>query len=331
MSVLAPTTVTTAASLQATFNPAAQMYKALLFATGEPAPFIVQVSIPAVTLPGAPLGGLQYMPWLTGTATAGPANHSYLELAVFLDGRDRETMTVIMTDQDHPPHLVLPRNKCIENVTGVGTKWNGNVLVVRHDAGRLADVKHEHIRPILESIAILIRAELSGAKSAMSLKGSALQPNTWQGPNLCQISADLFKMSHFLDVNAPDDDAPPAYSALEDDEDATLVGTDTGAPAEDCACSVDHNTGARTSTGDNRSVTAVYGFEGGSYPGDGEFDALALYAAADDSSGGDRFESRAAAEDRPGAPIRPAPSRTFARVGRVLRSVGRRLRRFFPK
>ncbi|KAJ7095967.1 hypothetical protein B0H15DRAFT_946511 [Mycena belliarum] len=52
-------------------------------------------------------------------------------------------------------------------------------------------------------------------------------------------------MSHFIDV-APTyaHDAPPAYVAYEDDDTATLVGTEPRAPADDCS-GVNDGTGGR--------------------------------------------------------------------------------------
>ncbi|KAJ7100062.1 hypothetical protein B0H15DRAFT_796762 [Mycena belliarum] len=189
----------------------------------------------------------------------------------------------------------------------------------------------------------------------------------FKGPS--SASSDLPKMSQFLDVDAAYDDAPPPYIAFEDDDAATLVGTDagasdsaavddaatlvgtdTGTSAEDGTGVLDHvaavDTRSRASTDDDRSVTAVYDFDvrggdvlypaaGGDvlYPAADDFDARELYDAADETRGDRRIESRPAAGLRagPAAPIGPAPAGKFARVRRVLRSVGRRLRRFFPK
>ncbi|KAJ7085169.1 hypothetical protein B0H15DRAFT_951185 [Mycena belliarum] len=67
-----------------------------------------------------------------------------------------------------------------------------------------------------------------------------------------------------------------------------------------------------------------------------DLDARGLYAAADDIRGGPlafRFASRAAAGDHagPAASTALAPAGRFARVRRILRSVGQRLHRFLPK
>ncbi|KAJ7088878.1 hypothetical protein B0H15DRAFT_800822 [Mycena belliarum] len=199
MSVLSTTTVASAISLDATFpqgfqvnvkrgmstgtDRGLQRYKALLFATGEAAPFIVDIAKPPVTMPGAALGGLAYMPWLTGSATSGPPNHSSLEVAVYIEGGDPAYMTVVIVDQNHPPHLVFPKNLCMESAAGGGLSWKGNVLAVRRVGGQLADVKLEHIVPIIQSVGVydcvlrfrahlddfyrLIRGEVLGAESAM--------------------------------------------------------------------------------------------------------------------------------------------------------------------
>ncbi|KAJ7084455.1 hypothetical protein B0H15DRAFT_802519 [Mycena belliarum] len=192
-----------------------------------------------------------------------------------------------------------------------------------------------------------------------------------QRHKLCQLRSS--KMSQFLDVDAAYDDAPLPYIAFEDDDAATLVGTDagasdiaavddaatlvgpdTGTSAEDGTGVVDHvaalDTRSHASTDDDRSVTAVHDFDvrggdvlypaaddfdvrGGDvlYPAADDFDARELYEAADEIHR--RIESRPAAGLRAGtaAPIGPAPAGRLARVRRVLRSVGRRLRRFFPK
>ncbi|KAJ7069000.1 hypothetical protein B0H15DRAFT_957998 [Mycena belliarum] len=212
-----------------------------------------------------------------------------------------------------------------------------------------------------------------------------------QSPNLC-LNPNHSKMSDFLDVDVACDDAPPPYVAFEyDDDDATvvgteaaastendaamLVGTDEGGPGEECTGDGDHGasgqTVSRASSDDDRSVTAVYDFDGGDsdqvsrasthdnrgvyefevHGGDvvypfgniynsralsaaaDDFDARTLYTAADDMRGGRRGPAvyHAAAQDRAVYLEAHEPAGRFAlRVRRVLRSVGRGLRRIFP-
>ncbi|KAJ7077019.1 hypothetical protein B0H15DRAFT_955335 [Mycena belliarum] len=173
MSVLAPTTVASAAGLRATFPAEYEQHKVLLFPTGERAPFIVDIPKPPGDATGAAIGGLAYMPWLTGDAAAGPANHSYLEIAVSVGDGEQQYMTVVMTDQDHPLHMVLPRNRCIEHIVGGGVTWRGNVLAVRRLGGQLVDVNAEHIASIMHNVANLIRAEALAAASVFFVEPDA--------------------------------------------------------------------------------------------------------------------------------------------------------------
>ncbi|KAJ7094441.1 hypothetical protein B0H15DRAFT_798661 [Mycena belliarum] len=166
MSAPGLTTVASAARLGASVPAEYERHKVLLFPTGERAPFLVDIPKPPIEAAGAAVGGLAYMPWLTGDVGSGPANHSYLEIAVSVGDGEQQYMTVVMSDQDHPPHLVLPHNQCIENVLGGGLSWRGNVLVVRRVGGKLADVQSEHIASIIQNVAVLIRAEALGAASA---------------------------------------------------------------------------------------------------------------------------------------------------------------------
>ncbi|KAJ7065964.1 hypothetical protein B0H15DRAFT_958441 [Mycena belliarum] len=119
------------------------------------------------------------------------------------------------------------------------------------------------------------------------------------------------------------------------------------------SCASCHIRYSCASTDDDRSRNTGYDFDihggvvlyaaddldaRGLYAAD-DFDTRELYAAADDIRGGPldqaafRFASRAAAGDRagPAASTALAPAGRFARVRRILRSVGRRLRRFLPK
>ncbi|KAJ7079398.1 hypothetical protein B0H15DRAFT_954033 [Mycena belliarum] len=167
MLVLDSTTVASTARLQETIPAGWETFKALLFPSGEQAPFIVEIPRPPASLRGTAIAGLEYMPWLTGDAAAGPTNHSYLEIAVTVEQGVQEYMTVAMVDQDHPPHIVHPKNMCIEMLVGGGIHWTGNVLAVRRVGGQLVDVQVEHIGRIADSVAYLIRAETLAARSAL--------------------------------------------------------------------------------------------------------------------------------------------------------------------
>ncbi|KAJ7095455.1 hypothetical protein B0H15DRAFT_798651 [Mycena belliarum] len=181
-----------------------------------------------------------------------------------------------------------------------------------------------------------------------------------QEPNL---SPDLSKMSHFIDVApAYAHDAPPAYVAYEADDAATLVGTEPRASADDCSgvddysggngdaprvpygCSEVHAAAIVSDTLRSDNGGERYGLDirsSGRYSAADDFDVRGLYDAADafDIRAGDRVyaPADASARDRgrsasPTASAPPsAPGGRFARVRRVLRSVGRRLRRFLPK
>ncbi|KAJ7081416.1 hypothetical protein B0H15DRAFT_803721 [Mycena belliarum] len=170
MPPLAPTTVESSVTLHRSSPPdrqvsvqrrggnsadrATQRYKVLLFATGEAAPFIVDIPKAARSLSGSPTDGLEYIPWLMGSATCGAASHSCLELSTVAAGEGPMGLVVILLDQDQPGHLVLPNNQCIGNITGGGVSWKGNVLAVRRVDGQVRDVQLEHIAPITEYLAM---------------------------------------------------------------------------------------------------------------------------------------------------------------------------------
>ncbi|KAJ7075046.1 hypothetical protein B0H15DRAFT_806489 [Mycena belliarum] len=167
MFVLQPTTTASMASLQALVPTDYERYKALLFPTGEATPFIVEIPKSPFAESDAPVGGLAYMPYLTDGPASHPANHSYLEILVVDGSGASQYMTIIMVDQDHPRHLTVPHNMCIQSVVGGGVSWTGNVLAVRRVGGRLADVQPEHIAPITENVAYLIRAEVNAVISRL--------------------------------------------------------------------------------------------------------------------------------------------------------------------